>query len=196
MVSVSLRTPYGRPEMRWSPYHGRRMRARVPRRLAIYRAVESDVGGVILNVRTAAAAREAADLLRAHAETFLVEEMIADGVAEILVGAVIDAQFGLTLVIGAGGVLTELLRDTVTLLPPFSRATIEAALKRLTVSKMLGGFRGRPPADVPALIDAILAVTRYADANLEALVELDVNPVIVRAAGAGAVAVDALIRLA
>jgi hypothetical protein len=60
---------------------------------------------------------------------------------------------------------------------------------------MLQGFRGRPLADVPALIDAIVAVGRYAEANLAALVELDVNPVIVRAAGGGAVAVDALIRL-
>ena len=128
--------------------------------------------------------------------TFLVEEMITDGVAEILVGAVVDLQFGLTLVIGAGGVLTELLRDTVALLPPFSRTTIEAALERLAVGKMLGGFRGKPPADVPALVDAILAVARYAEAHIESLVELDVNPVIVRAAGAGAVAVDALIRLA
>jgi len=159
-------------------------------------AHKSDVGGVILNVRTASEAAAAAERLSALTESFLVEEMITDGVAEILVGAVVDAQFGLTLVIGAGGVLTELLQDSVSLLPPFTQTSIEAGLEQLTVNKMLRGFRGRPLADVPALVTAIIAVGRYAEANLDSLVELDVNPVIVRPAGAGAVAVDALIRLA
>jgi acetyl-CoA synthetase len=157
---------------------------------------KSDVGGVVLNVRTAAEASAAAERLGALSEHFLVEEMITDGVAEILVGAVMDAQFGLTLVVGAGGVLTELLQDSVSLLPPFSRESIAAALQSLTVMKLLQGFRGKPAADVPALVDAILAVSRYAEANLGSLVELDVNPVIVRPLGAGAVAADALIRLA
>ena len=157
---------------------------------------KSDVGGVVLNVRTEAEAAAAAVALSALAESFLVEEMVTDGVAEILVGAVVDAQFGLTLVVGAGGVLTELLQDSVSLLPPFTRQAIAAALQRLTVMKMLQGFRGTPPADIPALIDAIVAVGRYAEANLASLVELDVNPIIVRPAGSGAIAVDALIRLA
>jgi len=126
----------------------------------------------------------------------LIEPMIVDGVAEILVGALIDPQFGLTLLLGAGGVLTELLRDSTSLLPPFTQSTITAALQRLTVSRLLGGFRGKPAGDVPALVDAILGVTRYAEANLDVLSELDVNPVIVRPLGAGVVAVDALIRLA
>jgi acyl-CoA synthetase (NDP forming) len=157
---------------------------------------KSDVGGVVLNVRTEAEAAAAAERLSVLADCFLVEEMITDGVAEILVGAVIDAQFGLTLVVGAGGVLTELLQDSVSLLPPFSRESIEQALAGLTVMKMLQGFRGKPAADVPALVDAILAVGRYAQDNLASLVELDVNPIIVRPIGRGAVAADALIRLA
>jgi len=151
---------------------------------------------VILNVRTATEAAAAAERLSALTDSFLVEEMITDGVAEILVGAVVDAQFGLTLVVGAGGVLTELLQDSVSLLPPFTAASISAALQRLTVNKMLQGFRGKPRADVPALVEAIVAVGRYAEANLASLTELDVNPVIARPEGAGAVAVDALIRLA
>ena len=159
-------------------------------------AHKSDVGGVVLNVRTAAEASAAAERLSALTNRFLVEEMVTDGVAEILVGALVDSQFGLTLVIGAGGVLTELLQDSTSLLPPFTQASIEAALQRLTVNKMLQGFRGKPRADVPALVDAILAVARYAESHLARLVELDVNPVIVRPAGAGAVAVDALVRLA
>jgi acyl-CoA synthetase (NDP forming) len=158
-------------------------------------AHKSDAGGVVLNVRTRNEAEAAAMRLSALSPTLLVEEMIDDGVAEVLVGVVVDPQFGLTLLLGAGGVLTELLRDTVSLLPPFTPATIGSALERLKAAPLLRGFRGRPPADVPALIELILAVTRFAAARVETLVEMDVNPVIVRPVNRGAVAVDAMIRL-
>jgi acetate---CoA ligase (ADP-forming) len=125
----------------------------------------------------------------------LVGEMATDGVAEILIGLIVDPQFGQVLVLGAGGVLTELLADSVTLLPPWTRDSVESALEGLSVAKLLGGYRGKPPGDLAALIDTVLDVTRYAAANLAALVEIDVNPVIVRPAGKGVVAVDAMIRL-
>jgi acetyl-CoA synthetase len=157
---------------------------------------KSDVGGVVLNVRSRAEAAAAAERLAGLSESVLVEEMVTDGVAEILIGMSADPQFGQLLVLGAGGVLTELLRDSVTLLPPFDPAAIGAALGRLKVARLLAGYRGRPPGDVAALVQAALACTRYASANLERLAELDLNPVIVRPQGLGAVAVDALIRLA
>jgi len=156
---------------------------------------KSEVGGVILNVRTPEEAAAAAQRLARLSGTLLVEEMVSDGIAEILVGISVDPQFGQLLVLGAGGVLTELLRDSVKLLPPFTSAAIESALGKLRIAPLLRGFRGRPAGDVPALVAAILACTRYAAANLERLAELDLNPVIVRPQGLGAVAVDALIRL-
>ena len=156
---------------------------------------KSELGGVVLNVRTPAEATHAAERLSALSGTLLIEQMVDDGVAELLVGLRVDPQFGLVLVLAAGGVLTELLRDSVTLLPPFSAGGIRAALARLRAAPLLDGFRGRPAADVPALVDTALACTRYALANLERFVELDLNPVIVRPRGRGAVAVDALIRL-
>src|SRR6267154_719283 len=155
---------------------------------------KSELGAVVLNVRSAAEAAAAAQRLSALSATLLVEEMVSDGVAEVLVGVSVDPQFGQLLVLGAGGVLTELLRDSVSLLRPFA-AAIEAALGRLKLARLLAGYRGRPPADVAALVQTALACTRYAAANLERLVELDLNPVIVRPQGSGAVAVDALIRL-
>ena len=136
------------------------------------------------------------DVTLATTSSHIIEEMIADGVVEILIGMTCDPQFGQVLVLGAGGVLTELLRDTVSLLPPFTAPTIEVAVKKLSVGKLLAGYRGRPPADVAALVETALACTRYAAANVDTLLELDINPVIVRPAGRGAVAVDALIRLA
>jgi acyl-CoA synthetase (NDP forming) len=157
---------------------------------------KSEVGAVVVNVRNATDAEAAAQRLSKLSDSLLVEEMVSDGVAEILVGVIVDPQFGQVLVIGAGGVLTELLRDSATLLPPFTAESIEAAISHLKVSKLLAGFRGKPAGDVPALVATVLACTRYAEANLNALLELDINPVIVRPAGLGAVAVDALIRLA
>jgi len=158
-------------------------------------AHKSDVGGVVLNVRTEAEAAAAGQRLAALADRVLVEQMVVDGVAEILVGITVDPQFGQVLVLGAGGVMTEYLRDSTSLLPPFSADSIRAALGRLRVAQLLAGFRGKPPGDVEALIAAVLAVTRYAAAGLDTLAELDVNPIIVRPSGHGVVAVDVLIRL-
>ncbi|HLW24695.1 MAG TPA: acetate--CoA ligase family protein [Steroidobacteraceae bacterium] len=156
---------------------------------------KSELGAVIVNIRDRAAAQAAAQRLGALSETLLVEEMTTDGVAEILVGVTLDPQFGQVLVLGAGGVQTELLGDSVTLLPPWNRPALEAALSALKVGRLLRGFRGKPAGDVPALIDTVLGVTRFAREHLATLAELDVNPVIVRPAGRGAVAVDVLIRI-
>jgi acetate---CoA ligase (ADP-forming) len=156
---------------------------------------KTEVGGVVLNVRSAADARAAAERLGRLSERLLVEQMIGDGIAEVLIGLIVDPQFGQVLVLGAGGVLTELLSDSLTLLPPFTHDSIKAALGRLKLAKILAGYRGKPAADVDALIDTALAVTRYASAQLSTLIEIDVNPVIVRPLGKGAQAVDVLIRL-
>jgi acetate---CoA ligase (ADP-forming) len=156
---------------------------------------KTEVGGVALNLRSAAQANEAARRLSALSDTLLVEEMIDDGVAEVLVGLILDPQFGQILVIGAGGVLTELLADSVTLLPPFSPDAVRSAIAALKAAKLLDGFRGKPRGDIEALVQAVCGIARYASAELAILKEIDVNPVIVRPAGKGALAVDALIRL-
>jgi acetyl-CoA synthetase len=156
---------------------------------------KTEVGGVILNIRSPAEAAAAGARLARLSATLLVEEMITDGVAEILVGMIVDPQFGLVLVIGAGGVLTELLVDSVNVLPPWTPESIGLALKRLKVARLLEGFRGKPPGDVAALVECILNIARYAQAHAASLAEIDVNPVIVRPSGQGVRAVDTLIRL-
>ena len=123
--------------------------------------------------------------------------MIDDGVAEILVGVTVDEQFGQLLLLGSGGVQAELWQDTVTLLPPWSRDAVAAALRRLKVAALLDGYRGRPAGRRRG---AHRRDPRRSDAmrprHRDTLVELDVNPIIVRPRGAGAIAVDVLIRKA
>ncbi len=156
---------------------------------------KSDIGGVTLNVQNSADAAAAATRLAPLSARLLVEEMCTDGVAEILIGVVRDAQFGQVLVLGAGGVFTELMADSVSLLPPWTRGAVVAALARLKISRLFSGYRGKAAADVEALTDAIMSVAQYAAAHLNTLIELDVNPVIVRPVGRGVLAVDAMIRL-
>lgn len=158
-------------------------------------AHKSEAGGVVLNIRTMADAAAAAERLSQLSATLLVEEMLTDGVAEVLVGVILDPQFGQVLVLGSGGIFAEILSDSVSLLPPWNGAAIRRGLAQLSVAKLLDGFRGKPRGDLPALIELVLGITRYASAHIEQLVELDVNPVIVRPNGLGAVAVDTLIRM-
>ena len=77
---------------------------------------------------------------------------------------------------------------------PASRETV-TSLHDLSAVDLIAGFRGKQRGDVGALVAAVLGVARYAEAHLEDLIEIDVNPIIVRPEGQGAVAVDALIRL-
>jgi acetyl-CoA synthetase len=156
---------------------------------------KTDAGGVMLNIRSTAEAAAAAQQLAKLSPLLLVEEMFTDGVAEILIGVTVDEQFGQVLTLGAGGVFAEIMADSVSLLPPWSRASIAEGLERLTIAKLFAGYRGKPAADLDSLIGAVLSVARYAAANVSRLVELDVNPLIVRPSGRGAVAVDTMIRL-
>ncbi|HEX6015223.1 MAG TPA: acetate--CoA ligase family protein, partial [Geminicoccaceae bacterium] len=117
------------------------------------------------------------------------------GVAELIVGVSRDPQLGLCLVVGAGGVLVELLDDRALLLLPTTEEAVRAAVLGLRATPLLQGFRGRPAGDIEAAVTAALAVARFAQAHADRLAELDVNPLIVRPAGKGAVAADVLVRL-
>ena len=158
-------------------------------------AHKSELGAVALGLRDAAAVHAAAGRMAGLGEALLVEPMVADGVAELIVGIVRDPQVGLCLVLGSGGVLVELLADRALLLLPTTAEAVRTALLGLKSAPLLQGFRGRPPGDLDAVVAAVLAVARFAAAHADRLVELDINPLIVRPAGKGAVAADVLIRL-
>jgi acyl-CoA synthetase (NDP forming) len=155
-------------------------------------AHKTEAGGVALNLKTAADVEDAARRMSALAPDVLVERMVTGAVAELIIGLTSDPQFGTALVVGAGGILTELLKDSVSLILPTTRPEIERALRSLKVWTLVEGFRGRS-GDAEAVIRAVEAVARFADANRGLVEELDVNPLLVLSDGA--IAVDALIKM-
>ncbi|WP_114216596.1 acetate--CoA ligase family protein [Ochrobactrum sp. 3-3] len=163
-------------------------------------AHKTEVGGVALNIRSrtdaiAAAERMVASVKQHDASieltTFLMEPMQAAPLAELIVGVKHDPLFGLVLVIGAGGILVELLKDARPLLLPVSRADVENALRGLKSFALLDGFRGKSKVQLEPVIDAIMAIAAYAGDHRHNLLELDVNPLMLGTESA--VAVDALI---
>ena len=156
---------------------------------------KTEAGAVWLNLNSADEAAEAVESMAHLADAFIVEEMVTDTVAELIIGIKRDPQVGLVLVVGSGGILVELIGDARTLLLPVSAAEAERAVLSLKANRLMQGFRGKPKGDVAAAVKAILAVARYAEANATTLLELDVNPLIVRPEGKPAIAADALISL-
>ncbi len=164
---------------------------------------KSDVGGVALGLagpEDLQAARQAmvvaAKIKGIRAERFLVEEMIGGGVAELLVGIRHVPNIGQALTIASGGVATELLGDAATLLLPASRREMETAMESLKLFPLLNGWRGRTKADLAAAMDAIQSLCAFAEANRERLLELEINPLILRGEGRGVCAADAVLKLA
>ncbi len=158
-------------------------------------AHKSEVGGVALNLCNDAAVGVAAARLLALTGEVLVERMVTGAVAELIVGVARDPVLGLYLVLGSGGVLAELVGDTATLMLPAGRDEVAAALDGLRVARLMAGFRGGVVGDRAAAIEAVMAIQAFAVAHDGVLAELDVNPLMVRGAGMGAVAADVLLRM-
>jgi acyl-CoA synthetase (NDP forming) len=152
---------------------------------------KSDVGGVHLGL-TDAAAVEAAyrDLGERLGARVIVAGMASAGV-EMHLGIVRDLQFGPLVLVAAGGVLVEVLRDRRLALPPLDESRARRLLDRLSVRALLGGVRGAPAADVEGLIRAVVGLSWLAHDLGDRLDALDANPVI--CAPTGCVAVDALV---
>jgi acyl-CoA synthetase (NDP forming) len=153
-------------------------------------AHKSDVGGVALSLINGDAVRQAGAKMSSAA--FILEEMIADPVAEILIGVVKDPAHGFVITIGTGGLFAELLKDTASILMPASRNRLNQTLNRLKLAKILNGYRNQPAGNIDALLDAVEAIQSYVLANLDTIEEVEVNPFILTQTRA--VAADALIR--
>ena len=163
---------------------------------------KTEVDGVRLGITdrdTLHAAHAAVlDAARRHApaariEGVLLEPMAAKG-TEWIIGIVRDPVAGPVLTVGAGGTQAELLRDVAHRVAPVDEAEAAAMLDALRCAPLLHGFRGRPVADAPALARLIAQVSAFAAAS-DRIMELELNPVIVHAAGLGCTIADALLTL-
>jgi acetyltransferase len=163
---------------------------------------KSDVGGVALGLESADAVSEAASRMiariahlcpGAELEGFTVQRMVSKPDAfELILGIVDDATFGPVLLFGQGGTAVEVVRDKAMALPPLNRVLAKDLISRTRVSRLLEGYRGRPPADLAAIETALMALGDIAADNPE-VAELDINPI--WADEKGIVALDARVRI-
>ena len=164
---------------------------------------KSDVGGVALKLASAAEVRDgysrimrqvAAKAPQAKLDGVVVQRMASEGV-EMILGIKRDPLFGLVVLCGLGGILVEVLKDVAIGIPPLSRQQASEMIQRLRGAAILGGVRGKQPADVDALCDAIVGLANLAVSLGDQLNGIDINPLIVLPRGQGVVAVDALVEI-
>ncbi|MEO5693526.1 MAG: acetate--CoA ligase family protein [Usitatibacter sp.] len=166
-------------------------------------AHKTEAGGVIVGVRDEEELAKAVDTVIARARAFapeariegaLVCEMINDGV-EMLAGISQDPVFGPMVTLGMGGIQAEVLKDVAYRVAPFDEETAREMIGELRGVALLRGFRKRPPADVDALASLLARLSQVAWVLRAELLELDINPLMVRPTGKGVVAADALVVL-
>ncbi len=155
-------------------------------------AHKTERNAVRLNLENAETVNAAADALFLISDSLYIEKMVSSSILELIIGVTRDAQMGLQMTIGSGGVLVEILRDTATLLIPATRASVENALLNLQLAPLFHGYRGKARADVGAAIDAIMKIQEFAQSEADRLLELDINPLILCKENHGAFAADAL----
>jgi acyl-CoA synthetase (NDP forming) len=163
-------------------------------------AHKSDIGGVVLGIADGAGLVAAIAKMRAavgahghQMDRVLVQPMIA-GVGEALIGYRVDRDVGPLVMVAAGGVFTEIYRDRSLRMAPVDLDTARDMIAEVRGLKVLAGYRGKPAGDLDALARAIVAISRLALDGTVA--EAEINPLIVRPAGQGVIAVDALAKLA
>jgi acyl-CoA synthetase (NDP forming) len=162
-------------------------------------AHKTDIGGVKLGLKDAGAVAAAFDAILAAArdsapqarlDGVMVSPMVSGGV-ETIIGVHRDPVFGPTVLCGLGGVLVEVLKDVTFRVAPFGTDEAHRMIRELRGYALLEGVRGRPPADVDALADALARLSAFAAANADTVESIDINPLLVQQKGA--VALDALI---
>jgi acyl-CoA synthetase (NDP forming) len=155
-------------------------------------AHKSDVGGVVLNIRDAAALTEAyRDLASRLGPRVLVTPMLTIEGVEMVMGMVVDPSFGPIVMLGAGGVFVEIMKDVCAILPPFGPDVARREIEKLKIRPLLDGARGRPAVDIDALADTLSRFSALVCALRDSVKEIDVNPLI--AGPDSCIAVDALV---
>jgi acyl-CoA synthetase (NDP forming) len=151
---------------------------------------KTEAGAVLVGLRGADEVEQRGKELLGKFSTgrLLVQEMVEG--TEIIVGARVDPQYGPLVMVGLGGIFVEVLKDVSLRLIPIDRAEAQEMLRELRGYRILEGVRGQKRRDVPALVRAIVGLSSLFAAHRSWLSDLEVNPLIVREEGRGAVAVD------
>jgi acyl-CoA synthetase (NDP forming) len=157
-------------------------------------AHKSDVGAVRVGIDPGDVVVICDELRSLAQDGWLVQEQVV-GATEMLLGVIRDQQLGLTLVLGAGGIATEVFDDTVLGLLPLRDADPAEMLSELKSRVFLRGLRGRPPGDVDALLRAVQSFAAMAEALGDQLLESEINPLFVLPRGHGVLAADGLVVL-
>ena len=165
---------------------------------------KTEIGGVRVGLEDEAAVvralREVMEAARRHhpqarLEGAVIQEMIPGDAVEVILGVLRDPGFGPVVVFGSGGILVELLRDSSLRVPPLSHEGALEMIHETRGARLLQGFRGRPPADIDALADALVRISQLAVDLSDLVSALDINPLMVLPKGQGVRAVDALVEL-
>jgi len=165
---------------------------------------KTEIGGVQVGLKDEAAVatafHEVMEAARRHHPRArlggaVIQEMIPSDAVEVILGVLRDPDFGPVVVFGSGGILVELLRDSSLRLPPVSHEEALKMIHETRGERLLQGFRGRPPADIDALADALVRVSQLAVDLGDLVAALDINPLMVLPRGQGVRAVDALVEL-
>ena len=154
---------------------------------------KTELGAVMLNINDPLALEKACQDLFKIGSSLLIEKMVQDSVAELIIGVGLDPIFGKYIIIGSGGILVELFKESIPLLFPVNREDVSLALSKLKVFPLINGYRGNPQGDVEMIIDCVMATVKLVSEN--DIDELDINPLLVLKRGSGVIAVDTLIKL-
>jgi acetate---CoA ligase (ADP-forming) len=154
---------------------------------------KTELNAVRLGISDEAGVRAAAMDLLNIGEAVLVERMTENPLCELIIGVACDPVVGQHLLVGFGGILTEIVRDSCIILMPAEVEEIRQSITSLKAAPLLMGHRGQAKADLDAVIKTVIAVQKFALDYADKLIELDINPLLVKSDGA--VAVDVLIRL-
>ena len=156
-------------------------------------AHKTELGAVMLNINDPLALEKACQDLFKIGSSLLIEKMVQDSVAELIIGVGLDPIFGKYIIIGSGGILVELFKESIPLLFPVNREDVSLALSKLKAFPLINGYRGNPQGDVEMIIDCVMATVKLVSEN--DIDELDINPLLVLKRGSGVIAVDTLIKL-